>query len=130
MRLCLNSIIHEVLFIGELLLSLRVLLLSSSRAGAFLQAIRCFPEREIINRLRHNSGAYLSSHYVKLYSVYSINLYFVKLLIPLSEFSEAVSEVLLISLENISCVNLILNIIKTSIISIGNDCLRYRLEFL
>lgn len=48
MRLCLNSIIHEVLFIGELLLSLRVLLLSSSRAGAFLQAIRCFPEREII----------------------------------------------------------------------------------
>ena len=50
MRLCLNSIIHEVLFIGELLLSLRVLLLSSSRAGAFLQAIRCFPEREIITR--------------------------------------------------------------------------------
>lgn len=39
-----------MLFIGELLLSLRVLLLSSSRAGAFLQAIRCFPEREIITR--------------------------------------------------------------------------------
>lgn len=35
------------------MLSLRVLLLSSSRAGAFLQAIRCFPEREIIS-----GGAY------------------------------------------------------------------------
>lgn len=59
MRLCLNSIIHEVLFIGELLLSLRVLLLSSSRAGAFLQAIRCFPEREIISKLVKPENVYV-----------------------------------------------------------------------
>nr|MCR5075135.1 hypothetical protein [Ruminococcus sp.] len=43
-----NSIIHEVISIGELVLSLRFLVLSLPRAAAFLQAKRCFPKREII----------------------------------------------------------------------------------
>ena len=55
-----------MLFIGELLLSLRVLLLSSSRAGAFLQAIRCFPEREIITQKNQMSDEELKKRNLEL----------------------------------------------------------------